>query len=85
MSDKPPWQTPTLVEVYPSFTNAKLAEFKRGYEAASTDAERASYALSALNMCARRPLPGWLYVATSDLWAAQFAPLPQRLLDLLKT
>ena len=35
------------------------------------------------NMCADRALPGWLYIATSDLWTAGLAPFPQKELALV--
>ena len=66
-----------------TFPGLPLKILERKYKAATTDEERAFYALSALNMCANHPLPGWLYSATSDLWAAQLPPMPQSELALV--
>jgi hypothetical protein len=86
---KKPWQAPGGVIIsrrkltegewagHLEAIEAKLKTFEQQYKAATTDEERAWYALSAFNMCPTRPLPGWLYAATSDLWAAQLPPVLQ--------
>ena len=51
----------------------QLEAAKRGYETA-TDKDRPVYMLSALNFCAGRPLPGWLYHALVEMVTRQVPP-----------